>query len=126
MLCYVCLLMSGEVIKGWDEGVATMKKGERAIFTIPPNLAYGELGSPPLIPPNSTLIYDIEMLSLSTIRDLTGDAGILKKITKHGLGWATPRDADQVLSNKSIHYVIQNHQLLLLLLLRRKLMNYFY
>ncbi|KAG6660755.1 70 kDa peptidyl-prolyl isomerase-like [Carya illinoinensis] len=74
-----------------------MKKGERAIFTIPPNLAYGELGSPPLIPPNSTLIFYIEMLSWTTIRDITGDGGILKKITKEGEGWATPREADQVL-----------------------------
>ncbi|KAG6641122.1 hypothetical protein CIPAW_09G051100 [Carya illinoinensis] len=74
-----------------------MKKGERAVFTIPPNLAYGELGSPPLIPPNSTLIFDIEMLSWTTIRDITGDGGILKKITKEGEGWATPREADQVL-----------------------------
>ncbi|GMN53273.1 hypothetical protein TIFTF001_022410 [Ficus carica] len=87
----------GEVIKGWEEGVATMKKGERAIFTIPPNLAYGEVGSPPLIPPNSTLVYDIEMISWSTIRDITGDGGILKKITREGEGWATPRDGDEVL-----------------------------
>ncbi|MCD9640364.1 hypothetical protein HAX54_025640 [Datura stramonium] len=41
-------LGQGEVIKGWDEGIATMKKSERAIFTIPPNLAYGEIGSPPV------------------------------------------------------------------------------
>ena len=94
--------ISGEVIKGWEEGVATMKKGERAIFTIPPDLAYGETGLPPLIPPNSTLIYDIEMLSWNTIRDLTGDGGILKKIMTEGEGWATPKDGDEVLGNRVI------------------------
>lgn len=91
----------GEVIKGLDDGVATMKKGERAIFKVPPNLAYGEAGSPPLIPSNATLVFDVEMLSWSSIRDLTGDGGILKKITKEGDGWATPRDGDQVLGNAS-------------------------
>ncbi|XP_061369920.1 peptidyl-prolyl cis-trans isomerase FKBP65-like [Gastrolobium bilobum] len=90
-------LGQSEVIKGWDEGVATMKKGERAIFKIPPNLAYGVEGSPPLIPPNATLIFDIEMLSWSSIRDLTGDGGIMKKIIREGEGWATPREADEVL-----------------------------
>ncbi|CAL5435287.1 unnamed protein product [Camellia sinensis] len=86
-----------EVIKGLDEAIATMKKGERAIFTVPPSLAYGEFGSPPLIPPNSTLVFDVEMLSWNTIRDLTGDGGILKKIVREGEGWATPNDADEVL-----------------------------
>lgn len=114
--------MSGEVIKGWDEGVATMKKGERAIFTVPPDLAYGQLGSPPSIPPNSTLIFDIELLSWTTVWDLTGDAGILKKITRHGFGWATPRDADQVLSTYTYFLIfvslyivdIHDHQLLII------------
>ncbi|GAV85644.1 LOW QUALITY PROTEIN: FKBP_C domain-containing protein, partial [Cephalotus follicularis] len=84
-------LGQNKVFKGWDQGVASMKKRERAIFTIPSNLAYGEAGFLPLIPPNATLIFDIEMLSWSTIRDITGDGGILKKITR-GEGWATPRD----------------------------------
>ncbi|KDP24694.1 hypothetical protein JCGZ_26469 [Jatropha curcas] len=90
-------LGQGEVIKGLDDGIATMKKGERATFTVPPKLGYGEAGSPPLIPSNATLVFDIEMLSWSTIRDLTGDGGILKKIIKEGEGWATPRDGDKVL-----------------------------
>lgn len=90
-------LGQGEVIKGWDEGVATMKKGERAIFKIPPSLAYGEKGSPPLIPPNASLIFEIEMLCWSSIRDLTGDGGIMKKTIREGEGWATPKELDEVL-----------------------------
>ena len=79
-----------------------MKKGERAMFKIPPNLAYGEAGSPPLIPPNATLIYDIELLCWSPIRDLTGNGGIMKKVIREGEGWATPREADEVLGNNHI------------------------
>ncbi|KAI4378433.1 hypothetical protein MLD38_015913 [Melastoma candidum] len=95
--CYKFKLGQGEVIKGWDQGIATMKKGERAIFTVPPDLAYAEAGLPPLIPPDSTLMFDIEILSWTSIRDLTGDGGVLKRILVEGQGWATPRDDDEVL-----------------------------
>ncbi|XP_019188092.1 PREDICTED: 70 kDa peptidyl-prolyl isomerase-like isoform X1 [Ipomoea nil] len=90
-------LGQGEVIKGWDIGIATMRKGERALYTIPPCLGYGKAGSPPIIPPDSTLLFDIEMVSWKSIRDVAADGGILKKIVREGEGWATPRDADQVL-----------------------------
>ncbi|KAK8561421.1 hypothetical protein V6N13_149400 [Hibiscus sabdariffa] len=59
-------LGQGQVIKGWDEGIKTMKKGENAFFTIPPELAYGETGFPPTIPPDSTLQFDVELLSWKT------------------------------------------------------------
>ncbi|XP_011867411.1 PREDICTED: FK506-binding protein 59 isoform X2 [Vollenhovia emeryi] len=55
-------LGTGTVIKGWDIGVATMKKGETAMLTCAPECAYGENGSPPMIPPNATLKFEIELL----------------------------------------------------------------
>ena len=57
-------LGQGRVIKGWEEGVAMMKTGEQRRFIIPPELAYGEKGYPNLIPPNSILIFDVELLSI--------------------------------------------------------------
>ncbi|KAN0087529.1 hypothetical protein V8E55_006150 [Tylopilus felleus] len=55
----------GKVIKGWDEGVPKLSLGEKAILTISPDYAYGDRGFPPVIPPNSHLTFEVELLKIN-------------------------------------------------------------
>lgn len=82
-----------QVIKAWDIGVASMKKGELCRLTCAPAYAYGESGSPPKIPPNSTLIFEVELLRWS-YEDISPqkDGCLQRRIITAGELYTTPKD----------------------------------
>ena len=55
----------GQVIRGWDEGILTMSKGEKAVLTIGPEYGYGSRGAGGVIPPNATLAFEVELLKIN-------------------------------------------------------------
>jgi FK506-binding protein 4/5 len=134
-----------QVIKGWEEGVQSMKKGsvlvkfhislsgETSLFTVQPEYAYGASGSSPSIPPNATLQFEIELLSWIEEKDVSmaKDGGVLKRVTTEGEGWEKPKDDTKVIGNlksnlksKNVKQVTLSSSLLLeLSLKRRKTLN---
>lgn len=61
---FVFVLGTGQVIPGWDLGVSRLRVGDKVKLTLPPELAYGAAGYPGAIPPNSTLVFEVELLGV--------------------------------------------------------------
>lgn len=98
-------LGKGQVIKGWDLGIASMRRGEVAQFTLAPEFAYGANGSPPKIPPNATLVFEVELFDWR-MEDLTKkkDGGVLKSIQVEGSGYSSPNDGSTVTIKYTLKY----------------------
>lgn len=84
------ILGAGHVIPGWENVIPMLSKGEKAKITIPPHLAYGDRGFPPIVPPKATLTYEIELLSFTSSTHMNVherlQKGGKKKIEEGGVG----------------------------------------
>ncbi|CAK6951128.1 peptidyl-prolyl cis-trans isomerase FKBP4 [Scomber scombrus] len=90
-------LGKGQVIKAWDIGVATMKVGEVSQLICKPEYAYGSAGSPPKIPPNAALVFEVELFDFRG-EDITDeeDGGIIRRIITKGEGYSKPNEGAAV------------------------------
>lgn len=93
-------LDKGMVVKAFDIGIGSMKKGEKAVLTCKPEYAYGAAGSPPNIPPQATLLFEVELLDWK-VEDLSPkkNGGILRHVIQKGTGKKSP-NANALLNGK--------------------------
>lgn len=105
----------GEVVAGLDHGIITMKKGEHALFTLPPELGFGVAGRD-TVPANSFVRFEVELVSWIKVVDVSKDGGIIKKIVEKGEKHERPGDLDEVLGTSVAHYVMYFCSFLLIIL----------
>ncbi|KAK4800621.1 hypothetical protein SAY86_021108 [Trapa natans] len=86
----------GQVVPGLDHAIITMKKGESALFTMPPELGYGDAGCDG-VPPDVAVKFEVELITWITVIDICKDGGIIKKILERGERDEKPSDLDEVL-----------------------------
>ncbi|KAL7985235.1 hypothetical protein Chor_003805 [Crotalus horridus] len=98
---FIFSLGKGQVIKAWDIGVATMKRGEICHLLCRPEYAYGSAGSVPKIPSNATLFFEIELLDFKG-EDLFDNGGIIRRIKQKGEGYSNPNEGAAVQKDKQL------------------------
>lgn len=77
---------TGQVTSGVDDGIITMTKGEIALFTLPAEKGYGVDGRGGVVPPNSVVRFEVELVSWISVVDVSKDGGIIKKVMEKGHG----------------------------------------